>query len=114
VLVLSDGASLMVAEACSGLTAILTLLPIATLVAYLAPLSRARRVALVALALPIAMVANLFRVILTALAALIWSANTVTADPWHTLGGLLIYAVACLMLLMVARALSPDRPSPAR
>ena len=112
VLVLSDGASLMVAEACSGLTAILTLLPIAVLVAYLAPLSTARRVALVGLALPIAMAANLLRVIFTALAAQVWDARTVTADPWHTLSGLFIYAIACLMLLAVARALRPHRASP--
>lgn len=114
VLVLSDGASLMVAEACSGLTAILTLLPIAVLVAYLAPLSAARRIALVALALPIAMVANLLRVILTAVAAQVWDARTVTADPWHSLGGLLIYAFACLLLLFVARALRPHAFPPAR
>lgn len=107
VIVLEGGVSLMVAEACSGLTAILTLLPIAVLVAYLSPLSGARRVALVALALPIAMAANLLRVVFTALAAQVWDADTVTGDPWHTLAGLLIYAVACLGLLAAARGLQP-------
>lgn len=107
VIVLAGGASLMVAEACSGLTAILTLLPIAVLVAYLSPLRSARRVALVALALPIAMGANLLRVVFTALAAQIWDADTVTADPWHSLAGLLIYAIACLGLLAAARGLQP-------
>jgi len=107
VIVLESGASLMVAEACSGLTAILTLLPIAVLVAYLSPLSSARRVTLVALALPIAMGANLLRVVFTVLAAQIWDAGTITADPWHTLAGLLIYAIACLGLLAAARGLRP-------
>jgi exosortase len=107
VLVLEGGASLMVAEACSGLTAILTLLPIAVLVAYLSRLSSTRRVVLVALALPIAMGANLLRVVFTALAAQVWDAGTVTADPWHTLVGLLIYAIACLGLLAAARGLRP-------
>jgi len=107
VIVLAGGASLMVAEACSGLTAILTLLPIAVLVAYLSPLNSTRRVALVALALPIAMGANLLRVVFTVLAAQVWGADTVTADPWHTLAGLLIYAVACLGLLAAARRLRP-------
>ncbi len=105
VIVLEGGASLMVAEACSGLTAILTLLPIAVLIAYLSPLSSTRRVVLVALALPIAMAANLLRVVFTVLAAQIWDADTVTADPWHTLAGLLIYAIACLGLLAVERGL---------
>jgi len=107
VIVLEGGASLMVAEACSGLTAILTLLPIAVLIAYLSPLGSARRIALVALALPIAMGANLLRVVVTALAAQVWDAETVTGDPWHSLAGLLIYAVACLGLLAAARALQP-------
>jgi exosortase len=107
VIVLAGGAELMVAEACSGLTAILTLLPIAVLIAYLSPLSNARRVVLVALALPIAMFANLLRVVVTVLAALVWDAATVTGDPWHTLAGLLIYAVACLGLMAAERGLRP-------
>ena len=114
VIVLEGGASLMVAEACSGLTAILTLLPIAVLVAYLSPLSSTRRVVLVALALPIAMGANLLRVVFTALAAQVWDAVTVTADPWHSLAGLLIYAIACLGLLAAARGLHPRGASFAR
>lgn len=114
VIVLAGGASLMVAEACSGLTAILTLLPIAVLIAYLSPLSNARRVVLVALALPIAMFANLLRVVVTVLAALVWDAATVTADPWHTLAGLLIYAVACLGLLAAERGLRPRGAASAR
>ncbi len=105
VLVFADGASLVVAEACSGLTAILTLLPIAVLIAYLSPLRPVRRAALVALALPIAMGANLLRVVATALAARVWDPATVTGDPWHSLGGLAIYAIACLLLLATARVL---------
>jgi exosortase len=109
VLVFQDGASLVVAEACSGLTAILTLLPIAVLIAHLSRLRPARRAALVACALPIAMGANLIRVVLTALAAQVWDASTVTSDPWHSVGGLLIYAIACLLLLATERALRPSR-----
>jgi exosortase len=107
VLTLAGGTPLLVAEACSGLTAILTLLPIAVLVAYLSPLRGARRIALVASALPIAMAANLLRVILTVLAAQIWSASTVTSDPWHSLVGLLLYLIACVGLLAFARILRP-------
>ena len=109
VLVFEDGASLVVAEGCSGLTAILTLLPIAVLIAHLSPLRPMRRATLVALALPIAMGANLLRVVATALAARIWDPSTVTSDPWHSLGGLAIYAVACLVLLATERALRPSR-----
>ena len=111
VLTLAGGAPLLVAEACSGLTAILTLLPIAVLIAYLSPLRGARRIALVASALPIAMAANLLRVVATVAAAQIWDPFTVTSDPWHTLLGLLLYAIACAGLLALARILRPRAPS---
>jgi exosortase len=107
VLVLGNGQELFVAEACSGLTSLLTLTPIAVLIAYLAPLPRERRVLLVALALPIALAANLLRVVLTALAARIWSASAVTSEPWHELAGLAVYAVACVLLLVAAQLLRP-------
>ncbi len=107
VLMLGGGTPLLVAEACSGLTAILTLLPIAVLVAYLSPLRSVRRAVLVASALPIAMAANLLRVVVTVLAAQVWDAVTVTSDPWHSLVGLLLYAIACVGLLAVARILRP-------
>jgi len=114
VLTLGGGTPLLVAEACSGLTAILTLLPIAVLVAYLSPLRAARRIVVVASALPIAMAANLLRVVATVAAAQIWDPFTVTSDPWHTLLGLLLYAIACAGLLALARILRPRGAPSAR
>ena len=114
VLTIPGGTPLLVAEACSGLTAILTLLPIAVLIAYLSPLRGARRIALVASALPIAMAANLLRVVATVAAAQIWDPFTVTSDPWHTLLGLLLYAIACVGLLALARILRPRGAPSAR
>ena len=102
---LPSGESLFVAEACSGLTSILTLAPIATLVAYLSPLSAPRKLALVALVVPIAMAANLLRVVGTVLGARLWGVGFVTGDPVHVLLGLAVYASACLALLVAARAL---------
>jgi len=103
---LPSGESLFVAQACSGLTSILTLAPIATLVAYLSPLAPARKLALVALVVPIAMAANLLRVVGTVLGARFWGVGFVTGDPIHVLLGLSVYAAACLGLLAAARALA--------
>jgi exosortase len=109
VIALPGGESLFVAEACSGLTSIVTLAPIAALVAYLSPLSLGRKIALVALTVPIAMAANLLRVVGTVLGARLWGVRVVTGDPVHVLMGLAVYAVACLGLLGVARALAGSR-----
>jgi exosortase len=106
VMVLPGGESLFVAEACSGLTSLVTLLPIAALIAYLAPLSLAARLLLVALAVPIAMVTNLMRVVALTLGALRFGAERATGEPAHSLVGLAVYAVASVLLLAVARALS--------
>jgi exosortase len=106
---LPSGESLFVAEACSGLTSILTLAPIAALVAYLSPLPASRKIALVALVVPIAMAANLLRVVSTVVGARLWGVSAVTGDPVHLLLGLAIYASACLGLLATARALGGGR-----
>ena len=108
VLTLPGGESLFVAEACSGLTSLVTLTPIAVLIAYIAPISLRSKLLLVALVAPIAMLANMIRVVGTALGAERWGAHAVTDDPVHTLVGLAVYAVACMLLLAIARAFPRD------
>jgi exosortase len=108
VLTLAGGETLFVAEACSGLTSLVTLTPIAVLVAYLAPVASRWKLLLVALIVPIAMLANMVRVVGTALGASRWGARAVTDDPAHTLVGLGVYALACVLLLAIARMLPRD------
>lgn len=109
VIVLPDGQSLFVAEACSGLTSIVTLLPIAVLIAYLAPISRRSKVALALLSVPIAMVANLIRVVATSMGASWWGVEFATDELVHALVGLAVYAIACIALLAVSRAMPRSR-----
>jgi exosortase len=104
VMVLPGGDSLFVAEACSGLTSLVTLLPIAVLIAYLAPISPRSKVVLALLAVPVAMAANLLRVVATTLGAAHWGVEVVTGELAHALVGLAVYAVACIALLAIARA----------
>jgi exosortase len=111
VIVLPGGDSLFVAEACSGLTSLVTLVPIAVLIAWLTPLSTARRIALVALVVPIAMAANLLRVVGTVLGAQAFGVAAVTDEPVHSLMGLSVYVVACLALLTAARGMATPAAS---
>jgi exosortase len=111
VIVLPGGEDLFVAEACSGLTSLVTLLPIGVLIAYLAPLAPARQALAVALVVPVAIAANLLRVLATVLGARAFGAGAVTADPAHTLLGLGVYAAGCLLLLAATRALGAPRPT---
>lgn len=109
VMTLPNGASLFVAEACSGLTSLVTLLPIAALIAYVSPISRGAKTLLFVMAVPIAMGANLVRVIATTLGALRWGVERVTGEIAHAALGLMVYAIASVALLLVARVLARGR-----
>ncbi|HEY8492388.1 MAG TPA: exosortase/archaeosortase family protein [Myxococcota bacterium] len=109
VIVLPGGEALFVAEACSGLTSLVTLIPIAVLIAWLAPLAAVRRLALVAVVVPVALGANLLRVVATVLGARAFGVEAVTTEPAHSLLGLSVYVVGCLLLLAAARGLAPPR-----
>ncbi len=113
-LILPSGEAMFVAEACSGLTSLVTILPIAVLVAHLRPMPTRRKLLLVALAVPAAMGANLLRVLATVAGSQRWGAETMTSDPLHTLAGLLVYVVACLLLVAAAGALSTSRRAAGR
>jgi exosortase len=112
VLVLGSGQSLFVAEACSGLTSLVTLAPIAVLVAWASPVRAVRKGVLVASVVPIAMGANLVRVVATAIGAEVWSARAVTEEPAHALFGLVVYAAACVGLVGLERLLRRNAPPP--
>jgi exosortase len=98
VIVVPDGA-LFVAEACSGITSIITLLPIAVLLAYFTQRGLARRVVLAALVIPFAMLGNLARVLFTVAMAVKVGTDAATEGTLHQAAGIISYGVACGALL---------------
>ena len=115
VLTLPGDTSLFVAEACSGITSLITLLPIGVFIAYFTEGVTWRRVAIVATVLPIALAGNLLRVVLTVLLAIEVDVAFATEGPLHEWAGVATYVLGCLILLAVGeglRRLSPDRAAP--
>ncbi|MBW2388099.1 MAG: exosortase/archaeosortase family protein [Deltaproteobacteria bacterium] len=98
---LPSGDSLFVAEACSGITSILTLVPLAVFLAYFTQPNLPRRLALVAAVIPLAMLGNLTRVVGTIWVAQRFSSEIATADWLHNLAGILTYVLGCLALLAI-------------
>ena len=98
---LPNGESLFVADACSGVTSLVTLTPLAFLVAELTERSRWKRIVIVLSVVPIALLFNLVRVLGTVVAAQYVGAERATADGLHEVAGVISYAVACLSLLGV-------------
>jgi exosortase len=112
VLLLPGDVSLFVAEACSGITSLVTLIPIAVFIAYFTESRLGRRIVLVAAVVPIALAGNLLRVIVTVGVAMELGVEVATAGPLHEWAGVTTYVVACLALLGLGgllRRLWPER-----
>ena len=91
---------LEVAEACSGIRSLVSLGTLAIIYGYLLESSRARRVALLAAAVPIAIIANGLRITGTGLVAQYW--DPAKAEGFfHEFSGWVIFILALGMLLLV-------------
>ena len=105
VLELPGGESLFVAEACSGITSVITLLPIAIVLAYFTDRALRRRVLLVLSVIPVALAGNLVRVLATVLAAERWGTDVATTGSLHESVGVVTYVVGCAVLLGIGTML---------
>jgi exosortase D (VPLPA-CTERM-specific) len=94
-----------VAEACSGLRSLLSLITLAVIYGYLMEARNWVRVALVCLAVPIAVAANSFRILGTGLLRQSGHREAAEGVP-HTIEGLLVFAAALIMLFAAHRLLS--------
>lgn len=101
VLRLPGGEELFVAEACSGITSLITLIPLGVFLAYFTERGLWRRLLLVLTVIPVALAGNLARVLLTVIAANQVGAKAATESSLHDWVGLLTYVVACLVMLGV-------------
>ncbi len=113
---LPGGASLFVADACSGITSIVTLVPLAVFLAYFTQRQLTRRLLLVASVIPLAMLGNLIRVSGTIIVAQTIGVEFATGDAVHEWAGIATYVLGCLALLAVGsmmERLVPEGKSPA-
>ena len=113
ILSLPGGKHLFVAEACSGITSLITLIPIGVVIAYFMEVRLARRLVVVAAVLPIALAGNLLRVLVTVLLAIRVDVEFVTAGPLHEWTGVGSYVIGCLVLLGVCALMRQFWPDPA-
>jgi len=104
ILTLASQQRLDVAEACSGIRSLLTLVTFAIVYGYLMETRTWVRILLVCLTVPIALVANSFRVFITGLLMQFGYINEAEGVP-HELAGVLIFVVALIMLFVVHRVI---------
>ncbi len=112
VIELPAGDTLFVAEACSGITSLVTLTPLASVLAYFTEKTLARRLTIILAVVPAAMLANLLRVVVTVRAAERYGVEAATGNWLHESAGLFTFALACLALIglgALMRRLAPTR-----
>ena len=102
---LAGGESLFVAEACSGITSLLSLIPVGVLLARFTETVTWRRCLIVAFVVPAALLGNAVRVIATVAAAEQVGAARATSGPLHESAGLLTSVFAVLLVIAFGAAL---------
>jgi exosortase len=107
VLVLSN-ATLQVAEACSGVRSMMSLVVLGLLIARYAETRTIARWTIVASAIPVTLVVNALRVTLTAIAAHYYG-PVAAQGAVHEAAGMLLFLVAVALLMGLARALGTVR-----
>ncbi|MEW6014094.1 MAG: exosortase/archaeosortase family protein [Candidatus Zixiibacteriota bacterium] len=91
--------SLEVAEACSGMRSMMSLLALGAIYAYMTQKSLLAKIILFASTIPIAVCGNVFRVFVTGIIVYVSDAN-VTAEPLHSIMGASVFIVAFLLLFL--------------
>jgi len=92
--------TLEVAEACSGIRSLLTLVTLAIIYGYFLETRISRRIIFAVVAVPIAVIANGLRVFGTGVLAHSWSQEAAEGF-FHTFSGWLIFVIAMLLLFSV-------------
>lgn len=110
ILTLEHGESLFVDEACSGITSIVTLMPLGCVLAYFTEASWVRRLLIVLSVVPIAMLGNLLRVLGTVVHADHVGAEAATQGSLHDLAGVFTFVFACVLLLGAGRLVGTFGP----
>jgi exosortase len=113
VIQLPGGEQLFVAEACSGITSLVTLLPLGVFLAYFTERTLGRRLLLISTVVPAALAGNLLRVLATVVAALELGADVATGSAAHDWAGIFTYLLACAALLGLGAVMRRYWPPPA-
>jgi exosortase len=96
--------ALEVAEACSGLRSLATLMALGALYGHLAMPGKARPVILFLATIPIAIVTNIIRLLFTAIGA--YAISTKLAEDFlHEMSGILVFITAMIMLFILGAIL---------
>jgi len=96
--------TLEVADACSGIRSLISLLAIAVAYSFVMKTSNVRRWAIIFSAVPIAIATNALRVIITGILAQWWGAKAAEGF-FHEFAGMVVFVLAMVMLVSIGELL---------
>ena len=102
-LLMLPSVTLEVADACSGLRSLVSLTAVGCVVAWADQRTIARRIVVIAAALPIAILMNGLRIAATGAACEIWSPRAAVGG-WHTFEGWVTFVASAAVLMMLSTA----------
>lgn len=104
-----SGISLEVAEACSGIRSMISLLALGAVYGYMTQKTSLGRWIVFLSTAPLALITNVMRVFTTAILAYAFEAN-VTDEPLHTIMGLSVFVTAFILLFIISAVLKKILP----
>lgn len=107
-IIMFPATTLEVADACSGIRSLISLLALAVAFAFFLRISQWKRLILICAAVPIAIFTNAMRVIVTGILAQYWGAKAAEGF-FHEFAGLVVFAVAMVMLVSLGALLGRDK-----
>lgn len=98
-IIMFPNVTLEVADACSGLRSLMSLLTLSVAFSFFIKISNTKKIIIILSAIPIAIFTNALRVIVTGILAQYWGAE-VAEGFFHEFAGLLVFGFAVILLLL--------------
>lgn len=108
-IIMFPATTLEVADACSGIRSLISLIALAVAYAFFLRMATWKRCLLIFAAIPIAVITNSLRVIVTGLLAQHWGAKAAEGF-FHEFAGLTVFAMAMVMLVSLGVFLGKGKP----
>lgn len=106
--VILPNTALTIGDPCSGLRSLISLTALGALYAYLAKLTKVRRAVLFLASIPLALLANIIRIVLLLIVAFVYGSEVATGK-FHDFSGFLLFVIALIGLIIAGRILSWEK-----
>lgn len=106
--IITPHSTLLVDDQCSGIRSLISLMALGSIYAYLSPLSNAKKVLMFILSIPIAIIANVARIIVMIIASFIYGVGIINNKVFHEGTGILVFIVAIALLFSIQRIFSNE------